>query len=63
MKVNDKVVIISSRLKGEMGVIVGFSDLNMEHIIIVSRDNQRARNPLIGFAKNELALSYSASKH
>ena len=38
-KVWDKVVVVKGRLKGETGVVIGFSDLNMEHIVIVARDN------------------------
>lgn len=57
MRVHDKVVIVSGRLKGETGWVIGFSNLNMEHKIIVHRDNQRARDPVMGFARNELALN------
>lgn len=56
MKTGDKVVIISGRLKGETGIVVGTSDLNMEHTIIVRRANQRARNSNMGFSKEKLAL-------
>jgi ribosomal protein L24 len=56
MKVHDRVVIIFGRLKGETGWVIGFSDLNMEHKIIVHRDNQRAREPVMGFNKDELTL-------
>ena len=55
MKINDKVVIISGRLKGETGTVIGFSNLNMEHKIIVSRKNKKARMPVMGFSVNELA--------
>lgn len=56
MKIHDKVVITSGRLKGETGWVIGFSNLNMEHKIIVHRDNQRARDPVMGFTRKELAM-------
>lgn len=56
MKTRDKVAIISGRLKGETGTVIGTSDLNMEHTIIVYRDNQQARRPVMGFREDELAL-------
>ncbi len=49
MKVGTKVEIIKDRLKGEKGTVVGTSDLNMEHKIIVSRENPKARDPIMGF--------------
>lgn len=54
MEIYDKVVIVAGRLKGETGTVIGYSDLNMEHKIIVRRDNQRARNPSMGFRQDEL---------
>ena len=53
--VGDRVVIIKGRLKGEKGRVIGESNLNMEHKIIVFRDNKRARNSVMGFARTELA--------
>ena len=55
-KVRDKVVVTKGRLKGETGTVIGFSDLNMEHVVIVRRDNQRARNNSLGFSANELRI-------
>ncbi len=51
----DRVVIIKGRLKGEKGKVIGESNLNMEHVIIVSRENKKARNPVMGFAPDRLA--------
>ena len=45
-----KVRITKGRLKGETGTAIGDSNLNMEYVIIISRDNKKARNPIMGFA-------------
>ncbi len=55
-KVFDKVVILSGRLKGETGVILGITNLNMEYLIIVRRDNKRARIDSMGFRPREIEL-------
>ena len=54
MKPFDKVSIIKGRLTGETGMVIGTSDLNYDHVIIVRRDNPRARNTIMGFKRHEL---------
>ena len=53
-KVWDKVIFVKGRLKGETATVIGFSDLNMEHVVIVQRDNPRARSTQYGARQNEL---------
>ncbi len=50
----DRVEVVKGRLKGEKGVVQGFSDLNMRHVVIVRRENKRARNKTLGFRSDEL---------
>ena len=52
----DRVIIIKGRLKGEKGKVIGESNLNMEHKIIVYRENKRAKigYKAMGFARDEL---------
>ena len=50
--VDDRVVIIKGRLKGEKGEVIGESNLNMEHKTIVHREKGRDR--VMGFARDEL---------
>jgi len=54
MKLGDKVLIIKGRLKGETGTVIGWTDLNMDHMTIVCRHNKRARDKTIGFYKNQM---------
>ena len=51
----DKIVICKGRLKGETGKVIGESNLNMDHKIIVHRDKGRVGYRVMGFAHNELA--------
>ena len=51
----DRVVICKGRLKGETGKVIGKSNLNMEHKIIVHRDKGRPGRRVMGFACEELA--------
>lgn len=53
-KVGDKVTIIAGRLKGETGVVIGETNLNMEYRIIVRRDNPRARDGVLGFEPHRI---------
>ncbi len=53
-KMFDKVVICKGRLKGETGVIIGTSNLNMRFVIIVRRDNKKARDVTMGFKPCDL---------
>ena len=50
----DRIVICKGRLKGETGKVIGESNLNMEHKIIVHRDKGKAGHKVMGFARNEL---------
>ncbi len=50
----DKVKVIKGPLKGETGVVIGFSNLNMRYVVIVRRDNPRARDKSVGFRQREL---------
>lgn len=52
MKTGDKVTISKGRLKGEIVIIIGTTDLNMEHRIIARR--AKGRNKIIGFKPDEL---------
>ncbi len=56
MKVRDKVKITKGRLKGEICTVIGTTDLNMDHRIIVSRHNPLARDTIMGFGEYKLAL-------
>ncbi len=51
----DRIIICKGRLKGETGKVMGESNLNMEHKIIVHRDKGRAGHRVMGFACKELA--------
>ena len=53
--VGDRVVICKGRLKGETGKVIGESNLNMEHKIIVHREKGRPGHKVMGFARTELA--------
>ena len=53
-KVWDVVRIIKGRLKGELAVVHGFSDLNMEHTVCVQRYNPKVRIGQMGFAPSWL---------
>ena len=54
----DKVRVSKGRLKGETGTLIGETNLNMDHRLIVRRDNPRARAgyKTMGFHKDELCL-------
>ncbi|KKK77347.1 hypothetical protein LCGC14_2854520 [marine sediment metagenome] len=47
MKNGDKVLVIKTKYKGETGVIVGKSDLDMEAVYFVKRDKKNVKvNPM-----------------
>lgn len=52
MKIWDKVTILKGRLKSEIVTIIGTTDLNMEHRIIVRRT--KGRNKIMGFRPVDL---------
>lgn len=52
MKIWDKVTISKGRLKGEVVTIVGTTNLNMDHRIIVRRT--KGRDKIMGFRPDEL---------
>lgn len=54
MKIGAKIVITKGRLKGERGIVIGTSDLNMEHKIVIRRE--KGRNKIMGFRRDELEL-------
>ena len=51
-KYGDKVTIIKGRMKGEVAKVIGESNLNMEHIIILCREKGRKR--VMGFESDYL---------
>jgi len=55
MKVGDKVTITKGWLKSEEVTILGTTDLNMDHRLIVRR--KKGRNKIMGFHLDELELS------
>lgn len=52
MQTGDKTIISKGQLKGERVTVIGITDLNMEHKIIVRR--KKGRNKIMGFRLNEL---------
>ncbi len=50
----EPVRIIRGRLKGETGMAIGDTNLNMDYRVIVFRDNPRARNKTMGFYPDEI---------
>jgi len=52
MKIGAKLTISKGRLKGEIVTVIGTTDLNMEHRIIVSRTKGRDR--ILGLRPDEL---------
>ena len=50
----DRIVVCRGRLKGEKGKVIGKSNLNMEHKIIVHRDKGRIGHKIMGFSRIEL---------
>ena len=54
-KYGDKVVIISGRLKGETGTVIGETNLNMNHLWIVQRHRRGIKNKQMGFRTSELS--------
>ena len=54
MKIGNKVIIAKGRLRGEIATIIGTTDLNMEHRLIVRRHNPRARDKIMGFNQADL---------
>lgn len=56
MKLWDKVIIAKGRLKREVGIIIGTTNLNMEHRLIVRREKGRAGHKIMGFREDELKL-------
>lgn len=55
-KLGDKITITRGRLKGEKGVIIGTTNLNMWFRYIVRRKNKKARDKIMGFTRKELRL-------
>jgi len=53
MEIGDKIRISKGRLKGQKGVIIGTTDLNMNHRIIVRR--VKGRNKIMGFRPDDLS--------
>ena len=53
MKIGGKITISKGRLKEESGTIIGSTDLNMEHRLIVRRE--RGRDKIMGFREDELS--------
>ena len=49
-----KVEITKGRLKGETGMAIGDTCLNMDYRVIVFRDNPRARDKILGFSPGAL---------
>jgi len=49
------VIINKGRLRGEEGKMVGETNLNMDHRILVYRYNPRARNKVMKKKKKELS--------
>lgn len=47
-----KMIVIKGRLKGEVVRVIGESNLNMEHVIIVNRNKGRKRQ--MGFSASWL---------
>ena len=52
MEIFDKIIISKGRLKGQKGVIIGTTDLNMSHKFIVRR--KKGRDKIMGFKQDEL---------
>lgn len=52
IKIRDKKTISKGRLKGEIVTIIGTTDLNMEHRIIVRR--VKGKDKIMGFRPDEL---------
>lgn len=52
MKIGNKLTISKGRLKGEIVTMIGTTDLNMEHRIIVRRT--KGRDKIMGFRPDEL---------
>lgn len=52
MKIGEKITISKGRLKGEKVTVIGTTDLNMEHKIIVHRT--KGRDKIMGFRPDEL---------
>lgn len=50
----DRIVICKGRLRGETGKVIGESNLNMAHKIIVYRDKGKTGHKVMGFAPKEL---------
>jgi hypothetical protein len=54
-KLWDKAIIRAGRLKGEKVTVIGSTDLNMDHRVIVRREHRRRRRNLImGFHTYDL---------
>ena len=62
MKVGDKIIITKGRLKGEKGAVIGTTNLNMNHRIIVFRHNRKARDKTMGFYRDELRVLSAKEK-
>jgi hypothetical protein len=56
--VGQRVRIIGTRLKGETAEVIGDSNLNMNYVVVVRRDNPRARKPILAFAPKWLSRIY-----
>ncbi len=52
MQIGGKITISKGRLKGQEGIVIGTTNLNMYHRIIVRR--KKGRNKIMGFRPDEL---------
>ncbi len=52
MQIGSKVIITKGRLREQEGIVIGTTDLNMYHRIIVRR--KKGRNKIMGFRSDEL---------
>ena len=59
MKNGDNILVIKTKYKGETGIIVGRSDLNMEAMYFVKRDKKNARVNPMWFSARFLAIQQS----
>lgn len=51
-----KVEITKGRLKGETGIALGETNLNMDYRVIVLRDNPYACDKIMGFSPDRLEV-------
>ena len=55
-KFGDRVEIISGRLKGETGTVLGETNLNTDHLWIVRREKKGIKKKKMGFHTWELSI-------